>query len=131
MVGKTLANSFQLVVSIARLQVNCPCSEHLFLVSWVTRKALGNSFHLVVSIVRSQACNIEGRIFCIDFFGRLLLIGVVRTEYTDIRSPPPAKRTRTAADMVHELTGLKSLKDNGVLNGPEFHELKAKLLRGD
>ena len=45
-------------------------------------------------------------------------------------SETPAKRQRTASDMVAELKTLKVLKDAERLNSSQFNSLKDKLLRG-
>ena len=45
--------------------------------------------------------------------------------------PAPAKKARTAADIVVELTALKALLDSGCIDPTEFDELKTRLLRGD
>ena len=44
---------------------------------------------------------------------------------------PPPKRARTGVETLQELTQLKALKDQGVLNSPEFRGLKDKILRGE
>ena len=45
-------------------------------------------------------------------------------------SETPAKRQRTASDIVAELRTLKDLKDVERLHSPQFNSLKDKLLRG-
>ena len=46
-------------------------------------------------------------------------------------APPPPKRQRSPAEVVHELRDLKALLDSGALTSNEFNELKAKLLRSE
>ena len=45
--------------------------------------------------------------------------------------PPAAKKAKTAAETVQELKDLKELKDQGLVDSPEFKNLKGRILRGD
>jgi hypothetical protein len=45
--------------------------------------------------------------------------------------PAPAKKARTAVDIVAELTALKELMDAGCIDPTEFDELRSKMLRGE
>ena len=44
---------------------------------------------------------------------------------------PPAKRRRTATEVIHELSQAKSLLDAGVLTQDQFDELKRRLSDGE
>ena len=84
----------------------------------------------------------EGRVLKSRLYAKLVLAGVVGPRYQMISiafctvapmepSTPAGKKARTGVELIKELTDLKGLTDEGVLNTPGFRSLKDRTWRGD